>query len=68
VASAPRYPNAVVVLSESDGNAFAILSRVSRALRKAGAEPDELEAFRKEAMSGDYNALLATCMRWVEVE
>ena len=63
-----RYPNVTVPLVGEDGNAFAILGRVQRALRKAGVPKEEIDAFIKEAMSGDYDALLATVMRWVEVE
>jgi len=28
----------------------------------------EINAFMADAMSGDYDHLLATCMRWFEVE
>jgi len=63
----PRYPDTQVQLSGTDGNAFAVLGKVDRALRKAGATDEELRAFRAEATSGDYDHLLATCMRWVDV-
>lgn len=64
----PRYPEIEVQLTGRDGNAFAILGEVQRALRRAGVEPDEIDAFRAEATSGDYDHLLRTCMAWVEVE
>jgi hypothetical protein len=64
---APRFPEVEVQLSEEDGNAFAILGRVRRALKAAGATQDDLDAFTAEATAGDYDNLLATCMRWVEV-
>ncbi len=54
-----------VQLTGQDGNAFAILGKVKRALRKAGATDEQIEAFMTEAQSGDYNHLLATCMEWV---
>lgn len=63
----PLYPDAIAQLSGEEGNAFAIIGRVRTALRRAGAPADELEAFQTEAMSGDYNNLLRTAMRWVEV-
>ena len=63
----PRYPEAVAQLSGEDGNAFMIIGRVRTALRRAGAPADELEAFQTEAMSGDYDALLRTAMRWATV-
>ena len=63
--SAP-YTNAVVQLSERDGNAFYILGAVKRAIRTSD-HPELVEAFLQEAMSGDYNHLLATCMQYVTV-
>ena len=62
-----RYPDVEVQLSGEDGNAFAILGRVRSALRRAGVDNTEIEAFFTEAMSGDYNHLLQTCMCWVNV-
>ena len=64
----PRYPNVRVRLVGEDGNAFAIMGRVTRAMRRAGLPPEEVAAFRDEATAGDYDQLLATVMRWVEVE
>ncbi len=63
-----KYPNVTVNLVGEDGNAFAILGKVGRALRRAGIDADELDAFRKEAKAGDYDHLLQTVMRWVNVE
>jgi|TARA_Y100000296_G_C5123502_1_gene231634 hypothetical protein len=64
--TAPKY-DVEVQLTGEDGNAFAILAAVIRGLRKAGASAVEIDDFRKEAMSGDYDALLRTAMRWVNV-
>ena len=55
-----------VKLVGTDGNAFAILGKVSQALKKAGYV-DLAKEFRDEAMKGDYNHLLQTCMDYVEV-
>jgi hypothetical protein len=55
-----------VKLIGEDGNAFYILGKVSRALKDAGM-PDKAEEFLKEATSGDYNYLLATCDKYVIV-
>jgi hypothetical protein len=52
-------------LSGPDGNAFAILGRVKKALQAAGASHEEIRAFREQATSGDYNHLLAVCEEWV---
>lgn len=62
-----HYPDVTVELIGTDGNAFAILGRVRRALERAGANEDERSQFMAEATSGDYNHLLATVMAWVEV-
>jgi hypothetical protein len=63
----PKYPHIQVRLTGEDGNAFAVLGHVLRALRRAGVSPDECDAFQQEATAGDYDALLRTVMRWVEV-
>jgi hypothetical protein len=59
--------NAVVQLTGEDGNAFAILGRVRRAIIKSN-HPELAEVFMQEATAGDYNHLLSTCMRYVSVE
>jgi len=64
----PVYPECVVRLTGTDGNAFAVMGTVRRALRRAGASQAELEEFGREAMAGDYTHLLATCAAWVVVE
>lgn len=56
-----------VQLSGQDGNAFAILGRVKNALIKNGQKEDA-EEFLKEATQGDYDHLLRTCMKYVDVE
>jgi hypothetical protein len=61
------YPNVDVTLTGTDGNAFALMGRVTEALRKAGHR-DAVDEFRKEAMSGDYSHLLRTCARYVNVD
>ena len=63
-----KYPNVKVKLVGRDGNAFAILGAVKNALAKAGVSKEERDLFLKEAMSGDYDNLLCTCMEWVDVE
>lgn len=64
----PRYPNVTVQLTGRDGNAFAILGAVDRALRSADVPKDEREAFMDEATAGDYSHLLRTAMAWVVVQ
>ena len=63
----PRYPIEVKLIGEVNGNAFAIIGAVRAALRDSGVEASEVEAFYDEATSGDYDHLLRTCIRWVEI-
>jgi len=60
-----KFPNVYVPLVGEDGNAFSILGRVGKALRKGGATREQIDEFTTEATSGDYNHLLATCCNWV---
>ena len=62
-----KYPDVKVKLVGTDGNAFAIMGAVTKALRKAGVPQTELDAYYKESTSGDYDHLLRTAMRWVSV-
>lgn len=63
----PRYPEIDVELIGESGNAFSILGNVSKALRRGGVSTEEIEEFFNEAKGGDYDHLLQTCMRWVNV-
>ena len=63
-----KYPEIEVQLSGEDGNAMAIMARVTSALRRAGVSQEERDAYYAESTSGDYDNLLATAMRWVTVE
>jgi hypothetical protein len=65
--TAIKYPNVSVQLTGTDGNAFAVMGAVSKALKSAGVDAAEVKAFCAECMSGDYDNLLMTCMRWVDV-
>lgn len=59
--------NVEVQLVGQDGNAFAIMGAVTKALRQNGYTPDDIDEYKKEAMSGDYDNLLRVTMEWVEV-
>ena len=56
---------AKVKLVGNDGNAFAIMGACKRAGQRAGYTNEQIQAYLKEAMSGDYDHLLRTVMRWV---
>lgn len=62
----PKYPDIEVQLVGRDGNAMAIMGRVTEALRKNGVSKKEQDEFLEDAMSGDYDHVLQTCMRWVD--
>lgn len=62
-----KYPEIEVDLCSIDGNAFSILSYVSKAMQRGGVPKDIIAKFRTEAMSGSYDELLQTCMKWVSV-
>lgn len=56
----------VVQLTGTDGNAFAILGKVKKALKSAGHNK-LADEFYAEATSGDYDHLLQTAMKYVDV-
>lgn len=62
----PRRPT--VKLIGRDGNAYAVLGTVVRALKKAGYSPDEVKLYTAAATSGDYDNLLAITIEWVDVK
>lgn len=62
-----KYPDIHVNLVGEDGNAFAILGRVMKAMRRGDVPEEEIKIFQNEATSGDYDHLLCTVMEWVDV-
>ena len=63
-----KYPNVTVPLTGEDSNAFEMIARTSRALKRAGVEESLRYEFRSEAASGDYNHVLKTITSWVNTE
>lgn len=71
-----RHPDITVQLSGTDSNAGALMGMITNAIKQARRDgdltPEEARTstleFRREAMSGDYDHLLQTCMKWVNVE
>jgi len=55
-----------VKLIGEDGNAFAIIGKCVKALKRAGQE-ENAEKFQEEAMSGDYDGVLQAAMKYCEV-
>jgi hypothetical protein len=62
-----KYPHIEVQLSGEDSNAFHIIGQVAIALRKNGIPKPEIEEFRRQATSGDYDHLLQVCFEWVNI-
>lgn len=56
-----------VKLTGEDGNAFAIMGRVTGVLRKAGWSKEAIKEYTDKAMSGDYDHLLQITMEYVDV-
>ena len=58
----------VVKLVGTDGNAMALVGKARNALQRAGWKQKQLSAFITEALSGDYDHVLQTIMKYCEVE
>ena len=56
-----------VKLVGTNGNAYAIMGKVIKALRQAG-HGDLVKEYQDSAMSGDYDHLLQVTMEYVDVE
>ena len=64
----PTFPSITVKLTGTDGNAFVIIGRVTRALRDAG-HLAAANAFASDAMTcQSYDELLQFAMKTVDVE
>jgi hypothetical protein len=68
LSTGPLYPEVKVKLVGEDGNAYAIMSRVSKALKQAGVEKAEIGKYIEESMAGDYNNLLRIAMGWCDCD
>ena len=62
-----KYPDIRVTLTGKDGNAFAIIGNVLKAMKIENIPKEERKKFQEEATSGDYDNVLQTAMRWVDV-
>ena len=62
-----KHPEVDVQLVGNDGNAFAVIGAVVKGLRRAGVDQTEVTQFMEECNQGNYDNLLQTCMRWVNV-
>ena len=62
-----KFPEVEVTLVGKNSNAYNIMGIVTNAMKKAKISKEDREAFMNEAMSGDYDHLLQTCMKTVTV-
>lgn len=63
----PRYPDIEVQLTGTDGNVFALMGRVSHALKRGEVPHDQIDEMRAEVFSSDsYEAALNVLSSWVE--
>ena len=62
-----RFPEIEVQISGEDGNAYAIMGEVKRAMERAGCSKEDVAEYMSESQSGDYNHLLQTAMETVTV-
>ena len=64
-----KYPNIRIDLVGEEGNAFAIMGRVQRAMKRGGVPQEEIKAYFNEAQASEsYNALLQVTMKWVNCD
>lgn len=63
----PKYPDIRIRLIGEDGNAFYVIGKCLNAMQDNKLPKEEIQAFKKEAMSGDYDNLLGTVMKWFDV-
>lgn len=62
-----KFPHIKVKLAGRDGNAYAIMGRVSAALKKHNVPKSEIDKYLADSMSGDYNHLLHVATQTVQV-
>ena len=55
----------ILEIMEGDGNAFAIMGRVTKALKSEGATKEDIAKYRAEATSGDYDNLIRISGDWL---
>ena len=51
-----------------DGNAYSIMGAVARALKSEGYPAEAVDEYREESMSGDYDHLIQTAMKWCDLD
>lgn len=62
----PKY-DIDVQLTGTDGNAFAILGTMQKAMRNAGIPAADINTFINDATAADYNHLIRTCGEYANI-
>ena len=65
---AVRHPEIKIDLVGQDGNAFAIMGRVTQAMQRGGCTKEEIKQYTDQATSGDYDNLLRVTMETVNCD
>jgi len=63
-----KYPDLNVKMVGEDGNVFAIIGRVSRALKRAGHREAANEFVEKAISSKSYDEVLCLVMEYVDID
>jgi len=61
-----KFPHVKVKLVGEDGNAFAIMGRVQKAMREGCCREKDIERYVEQCTSGDYDNLLRITMETVD--
>lgn len=62
-----KYPHISVKLTGEDGNAFFIIGKCIKMMRRARCSQEQIDEFQKEATSGSYDHVLGTVMSYFDV-
>ena len=63
-----KYPNITANIVGGDGNAFAIMGTVKKAMQRGGVPNEVIQQYFTEAMSGDYDNVIQTSIKYVNCE
>lgn len=55
-------------LGNIDGNALSLIGTAVKGLKKAGYSQEDINKFKADAISGDYDHVLQVIFEWCEVE
>jgi len=59
-----KYPEVKFQLVGVNSNAFGIMGAAQKAAKKAGLTEEQIEEYLTEAMSGDYNNVITTTLKY----